>query len=283
MKSRLVAAVLLVLSACGKRTGLPESSNRPYEVVVADSGGLLAGMLKQPYGGLPQTEPSFDVVLLNTRSPGGMYRYARSIVIYRPGIPIRVEHNLYARPQLVIHTDGSAPERVRNELCRFETACRMADIKERRNGRAEKMMARRFGIAMWVPADMEVVMDTDNFVWAMSETSRATLGIGVFRLADTTHVAEHIDSIMRKNLKGETDDMYVQTVHGTLVGRLSADRALWVRGLWQMENDAMGGPMVMRAIRKDGSWVAAVALVYAPAMKKRNLVAGLETVLQTMN
>ena len=88
-----------------------------------------------------------------------------------------------------------------------------------------------------------------------------------------------IDSVLQKNMLGETDEMYM------VIPRLGE------RGLWEMEGDAMGGPYVMKIIRRQKNGkisgrkneiIVVIGFVYAPEMKKRNLIKQLEAVLTTI-
>ena len=88
-----------------------------------------------------------------------------------------------------------------------------------------------------------------------------------------------IDSVLQKNMLGETDEMYM------IIPRLGE------RGLWEMEGDAMGGPYVMKIIRRQKNGkisgrkneiIVVIGFVYAPEMKKRNLIKQLEAVLTTI-
>ena len=77
---------------------------------------------------------------------------------------------------------------------------------------------------------------------------------------------QQIDSILRTNMPGETDSMYM------IIPVLSE------KGLWEMKGDAMGGPYVMRT---RGS-MAVIGFVYAPEKKKKILIKQLEAALSTI-
>ena len=75
-----------------------------------------------------------------------------------------------------------------------------------------------------------------------------------------------IDSILRTNMPGETDSMYMVIPH------------LSERGLWEMKGDAMGGPYVMHCIHN----LYIIGFVYAPEMKKKILIKQLEAAISTI-
>lgn len=75
-----------------------------------------------------------------------------------------------------------------------------------------------------------------------------------------------IDSILRTNMPGETDSMYMTFP------------VLLERGLWEMKGDAMGGPYVMHRIHN----LYVIGFVYAPEMKKKILIKQLEAAISTI-
>ena len=73
-------------------------------------------------------------------------------------------------------------------------------------------------------------------------------------------------SILRTNMPGETDSMYMTIP------------VLLERGLWEMKGDAMGGPYVMHRIHN----LYVIGFVYAPEMKKKILIKQLEAAISTI-
>jgi hypothetical protein len=58
-----------------------------------------------------------------------------------------------------------------------------------------------------------------------------------------------------------------------------------LRGLWEMTTDMMGGPFAMQAFVNENTGMVVVAevFVYAPEMKKRNILRNLESTLYTIS
>lgn len=54
------------------------------------------------------------------------------------------------------------------------------------------------------------------------------------------------------------------------------------RGLWEMKNDAMGGPFVARTLSFGNKTLTIEGFVYAPGQKKKNKLRQLEAVLYTL-
>ena len=66
---------------------------------------------------------------------------------------------------------------------------------------------------------------------------------------------------------------------------VKGEYAFEARGLWEMENDMMGGPFVShaRVDRPNGRVVVVEAFIYAPEKKKRDLMRQMEAALYTLN
>ncbi len=274
MKRLSLWLVLLValLSSCGKRgRSLPESGGKPFEVlVVGDRDSVLTRGLEVDAEGLPQPEPSFDVSRVSPGKWTGALRLARAIVIYDTLHTLDVRMDRHAAPQVIIRTDGSDAARLRALLRDFERRVATARLRDRHNPKAEDSIRRQFGVRLLIPSDMTASKQGRDFLWLSNNTASGMRNICVYR-------GTNRDSVMRVNIKGETDSMYVQTVPGTVRRRQLKD-VLLTYGLWEMRGDAMGGPFV--SMTRGG--VTAEAFVYAPEMKKRNLMRQLEAVVYTL-
>lgn len=256
----LIITLCAVLCACNDSGGgLPASSSRPYEVTVVGNGNdSLKKILSQSVEGLPQEEPMFDVTVRKQLDKWS--KLSRAIVIYQQGTTMSMEQNEWARPQILIHSDGSDPQRLLRTLNAFEMAEQVKTLRRSHNDRAAKTIKKMFGINMLVPAELKSSMVRKNFVWYSNNTPQGMKNIIVTR--------GDVNVMIGRNIKGETDSMFM---------RLVDDRQ--ERGLWEMEGDAMGGPYVMKHVGD----VSIIAFVYAPESKKRNLMRQLEAALYTIN
>lgn len=287
-KTALMACLMVMAWSCGQSPEtLPDSTGRTCEVWVADSGHVLKQMLERPYGGLPQEEPSYDVRTLPQGKPDKAHRYVRSTVVYESGTPLRVERNRYARPQLIIYTDGQQPDKVLRLLEAQETAWQTARLKAKHNPKAEKMVHDLLGARMLLPADLQSAKRGNNFVWLSNNSATSMRNICLMRIAATADREAAIDSVLRQNMPGETDDMYMQTVRGSLrwqrpTGKAQQGRQ-YAEGLWEMKGDAMGGPMALTVCNRGDSTLVAMVFAYAPGLRKRDLMVTLKASLHTID
>ncbi len=238
--------------------------------MVDDSDSILTHILQVDAEGLPQAEPSFDVSRVTSDKWEGSLRRTRAIVIYDTLRQLDVQMNRHASPQVIIRTDGSDAPKLLALLREFELKVALARLRENHNPKAEDSIRRQFGIEVLIPSDMTASKKGKDFLWLSNNTATGMCNVCVYK-------GTNRDSVMRVNIKGETDSMYVQTVAGT-VNQRKEKTGLFTSGLWEMKGDAMGGPFV--SMTSDN--VTVEAFVYAPESKKRNLIRQLEAVLYTL-
>jgi len=289
---------LVALAACsGKNPLSPQSGGKPYEVLLCgDCDSILYKALSEKTEGLPQDEPTFDVSLTDNNHFGTLERLARNIVKTDidpgkyPSSRIRYEQNRYAEPQLIIHVESPSAqalkaasttiaEKLKKLLIRSEMQLEVKRQEEKRNMKVEKIIQEQFGSRMLIPADMKVAKQEKGFLWLSTRTAKYVMNIAIYQGCNR-------DSMMKRNIKGDTDDIYMTTVKGSTSVQKTADnsgRRIVTRGLWAMEGDAMGGPFVSHTIQnmKTGQVLTAEAFIYAPGESKRNKMRQLEALLYT--
>jgi hypothetical protein len=296
-------SLLATLAACREKVSLlPKSGGRPFEVlVVGDRDSLLRKVLSADVEGLPQSEPSFDVSATDSAHFAGALRLARSIVTVNidPRLytttRIRYEKNVYAKPQIMVYigapstkvlAQGLAAQApmLRQLLNRFEANAAIALLSHKRNIEAEKTIGKLFGVEMWIPMDMVSSKKGKDFLWLSNNSPTGMQNIVLYRSPapqSTNHYIHLRDSVMRMHIKGETDAMFMHTVKATVTGSLTKEkeRSIMVhKGLWEMEGDDMGGPFIAHT----QGHLTVEAFVFAPGMKKRNLLRRTEAALYTL-
>ncbi len=189
----------------------------------------------------------------------------------------------------------------------------LADIiscnPSKQNKEMQDEIKKMFGIDMKIPVSMNASKKAKDFIWISNNASTGMQNLLVFKLKSEERRAgklkseerrmkkqrsategkansnavpaddkAQIDSILRTNMLGETDSMYM------VIPVLSK------RGLWEMKGDAMGGPYVMHRIHKSTSQAEIqqgydlyiIGFVYAPEMKKKILIKQLEAAISTI-
>ena len=308
----LTAIVALCSCSGGPQSLLPKSGGRPYEVLLVASdrrcAAVVDSVLTQDMPSLPQREPMFDVSLIDTTRFNQTTRLARCIVIVtvNPAVftstRIRYEKNVWARPQLVVYVNtpsasqlsqymAKAGRRLTSLLARAEINTAISTLRAGSNHKAESSIRRMFGWEMLIPAEMKAGKTGRNFIWLSDNRPDRMRNICVYSYSGTTLDAHRAlaarDSVMRLNIPGELDGMYMQTTPGSVTAGLATEDGRTVmisRGLWEMRNDAMGGPFVScSAVDSANSRIiVAEAFIYAPGTNKRNLIRSAEAALYTL-
>lgn len=308
----LTAIVALCSCSGGPQSLLPKSGGRPYEVLLVASDRRCAAVadsvLTQDMPLLPQREPMFDVSLIDTTRFNQTTRLARCIVIVtvNPAVftstRIRYEKNVWARPQLVVYVNtpsasqlslymAKAGRRLTSLLTRAEINTAISTLRAGSNRKAESSIRRMFRWDMLIPAEMKAGKTGRNFIWLSDNRPDRMRNICVYSYSGTTLDAHRAlaarDSVMRLNIPGELDGMYMQTTPGSVTAGLATEDGRTVmisRGLWEMRNDAMGGPFVSYSVvdSANSRIIVAEAFVYAPGTNKRNLIRSAEAALYTL-
>lgn len=300
-------AAMLLLTACRQQQRpLPAASARPYEVlVVGDADSLVCHMLSVPTASLPQREPMFNVRQVDSARFKGKLLLTRNVVVVRwnrkwLGKPsFYIERDRHARPQLIVYVDvGSAndlkqfiatnQQRVRQLLVTNEYLSAILQLQRKHAGRGERLIDSMFHHTVLLPADMTYHKVGKDFLWVSNNAAQGMQNLCVYTLNGIDdQPSERMDSVLKVNMKGETDRMYMRTVARSMTKEnvsCGGHSCQLQRGLWEMVGDAMGGQLVRRVVKDSvaGKTLVLDAFVYAPEMGKRNKMREMEAVLLTV-
>lgn len=306
MVRRMLLAFSLLITVClffvscslgGKRGDekkLPASIGQPYEVLLeGDTLDIVKEMLTEDVDILPQPEPMCNVISVKRGKVSGSYLLMRTrvIVTIEKNFSVKVSHDENAAPQTIIRIHAASLQELRDSLqprvlqaAIYEAEQEHLAAVVKQNPEKQKLVKRLFGIDIKIPDQLDASKEAKNFLWLSNNANRGMQNL-IFvrveseerRVKNSTPLTpkEEIDSMLRKNMIGETNSMYMQLSYPK---RLYANLT---QGLWEMKGDAMGGPYRMsRLPLADGS-LYIIAFVYAPEMKKRNLMKQLEAVMTT--
>lgn len=305
----IVAATALLTATSSCHDALrPKSGGDPFEVLLMASDDsmrqTLDSILTLETPGLPQRENLFDVSATKESTLKQYSRYARCIVIATEDTTlgrakVRCEKDTYAKPQLIIRISApsakaatSVAQPLRQLIERFETNAAIDNLRKNNNTKGSNKIKSTFGWTMLIPKDLTAMKQGDNFLWLSDDGKKTISSICVYTYhastLDPRQMLRERDSIMRRNIPGETPDMHMATERRytpmAWTWKRNGRQTMGCRGLWQMENDAMGGPFVCHATLDTAAKrvVVAEAFVYAPGTKKRNLLKRLEAALYTL-
>lgn len=304
MIKQLLACLIAcaALYSCNRADRLPSSIGQPYEVVlVGDSDSIITRMLQQDVEGLPQSEPLFNIIQVRKGHDKGMYTLARTRIIVdvdkrNQDYDVQQRKDAQAMPQIALTIKAHSVEQLQKKLDAKKLRA-LLDAHELKhlisiikpNTSKQKEVKKLFGIDIKIPLDMESSKRGKDFLWLSNNANTGMQNLLFFRVKETgkdkkehlPYLKSKIDSVLLKNMPGEVDGMYMQ------LSNISESS----RGLWEMKGDAMGGPYVMKVLsttshRGESRYsndVIIIGFVYAPEMRKRNLIKQLEAVLASAN
>jgi hypothetical protein len=149
-----------------------------------------------------------------------------------------------------------------------------------------------FGGSPTFPQGYSLKKQEKDFIWISYETTYITQGILIFSYPyiDSTSISKEVmirecSNIMKKQVPGPLDNTYMifnTEIEPSLFWiRFNHKDFAELRGLWDVQNDFMGGPFVAHFyIDAPNSRVLVLqAFVYSPRYNKRNYLRQVESIL----
>ena len=260
-------------------------------------------IVEAPISGLPQREGNFRVTYVNPEAFKGAVQFYANILGAKVDMKheesrMTLEKDLYARPQMVeglyAPTDWAFVrllEAHKKDILRHfnenEFARERKFLEKNYNGAVMAQVKKQFGVSINVPQDVDDMKIGENFLWASASKKDFQQNVCIYTLPWSNNLSfEDVrDSVMKVNIPGDREDQWMETDRRTvMIDDITRTDLLVVRGLWDMRNDAMGGPFVsycyVDTIRN--RFLIVEGFVFAPDKKKRPIIRQLEAALQTM-
>ena len=288
----------LLLTSCGltgKNRKKPASTGQPYEIVLeGDTDSIVTRILTEDVPSLPQPEPLCKLIQVKKGKTKGSYLLVRTRIIVNitdKDFAVKLSHDENAAPQNIIRINAHSVQQLRERLNgeKLRQIVDEAELKHlaeiisnnpsKQNKEMQEEVKKTFGLDMKIPVSMNASKKAKDFIWISNNASTGMQNLLVMKVKseerrmknpNAFHVnvndKAQIDSILRTNMPGETDSMYMTIP------------VLLERGLWEMKGDAMGGPYVMHRIHN----LYVIGFVYAPEMKKKILIKQLEAAISTI-
>ena len=221
-------------------------------------------------------------------------KYEKAQIIYAK--------NVDAKPQMLVNVVAPSAEtlrkampvigtQLRSMLNRAEMNTAITYLMAHHQDKAQKRIRQAFNAEICIPEGLTASKQGDAFLWFSNQQAQGMQNICIYQYpAQRLDMEEWIvkrDSIMKVNIPGEEQGMYMTTVGNGLSQeriKVKDQERLVLRGLWEMKNDMMGGPLVAHAVYDTAraTVIVAEAFVFAPESKKRNKIRQLEAALYTL-
>ena len=314
-----LAALLLLASAYGcngTKALLPNVSGKAGEVMVVIDKDYWEGAVgdkvreiltdEVPY--LPQKEPLFNLSNVPLSGFSDLFRVHRNILLLQvdpqlDSTGIFYHKDVWASPQSVIqvsaHTSEEAVGLLDDSAQLIVSFFEQAE-RDRIIGNAllyeERSLADTvssiFGGSPHFPTGYKLRKATPDFVWIAYDREYVYQDVLIYKYPVTEkdpfsaeNIIRHRNETMKKNVPGMFENSYMTTSpvlepiveHVKYRGR----DFMQTRGLWEVENDYMGGPFVSHSFYSpDGKDIIVTeAFVYAPRYDKRQYMLQVEALL----
>ncbi len=314
----LLFAALLSLAGCkSSKALLPNVSGKAGEVIVVIEkndwegplGNDVRALLASDCPWLPQKEPLYTLVNVPPGGFGDLFKIHRNIVFFsiNPQVDstgVTYRRDVWAAPQCIAqisaHSASQASEILAGEGSKIVSFIEQAErdrvirnsIRYEERPIAEKVRE-VFGGSPYFPMGYKLKKLTNDFAWVADEKQYTIQGILLYKYpasgaADELTLDKIIyrrNEFLRANVPGMFDNTWMTT--GDYMPpqlefiRYRGREFAQVRGLWEVENDYMGGPFTSHSFYSpDGKYViAAEAFVYAPKYDKRQYLRQVESIL----
>ena len=261
---------------------------------------------------LPQNEKSYSLIHVDYSSFVPVMQKHRNIITVAvageyPEAKVTTRHDSWATPQVVFNAAGADPHEVAEAIA--EKADLMINIIEqaeldRQSASAKiysdpvlhKVIAEVFDVNMYIPDGYYLMRKTENFIWMESQSNYNSIGLFVYDypfIDDSTFSVKYLtnkrDEILKKYVPGARDSSWMTTAKYVMpelgIKEYKGQTYGELRGLWELENDYMGGPFVSRSYvdRRKGRIVTVEGYVYAPRFDKRDYVRRVEGIINTFS
>lgn len=314
----LILSALLVLAGCkNTKVLLPNVSGKAGEVIVViekeDWEGNLGAAVREllasdcPY--LAQKEPLYTLVNVAPGGFGDLLKIHRNIVFFAispqlDSSSVIYRHDVWASPQCLVQLNARNSAEALSQLqASGPTILSFIEQAERdrviRNSirYEERSIAPQveevFGGSPHFPMGYKLKKLTPDFCWVADEKQYTIQGILIYKYpakldADEMSLERIVsmrNAVLKANVPGMFDNTWMTT--GTYMPpqlefiRYKGRDFAQLRGLWEVENDYMGGPFVSHSFYSpDGAEViVAEAFVYAPKYDKRQYLRQVESIL----
>ncbi len=305
----------------GRRAALQAVTGSVNEILVITPkerwdgplGDTIRAFFGQPQMGLPQGEPVFDMISLPMSNFNKTVKAHRNVLILSlkskaDSASIGYMDSPWARSQKVFRIVAPAEEdfykvfdaHKENMMKVFLAAerDRLIDVyKSAPNMKVYNAFKDKYGMLLYCPGGYNINKDTADFVWTSYETRVDSRGFIFFEEPYENEsqlnyqvILDNVNEKLKQFIPGPLDSTWMaldMVTPMTAANYQYAGKhyAMLIKGLWQVENDYMGGPFVLNVVldQKNNRVLYMMGYVYAPDGKKRNLLRQVESIVFSMD
>lgn len=288
-KQRLFFILSLILFACNSKKILPEYTGKAGEIILVIENGIskkytksLKNILEREIDFLAQSEKQFNVFTVSENNFKGVYKKYRNVIFLKKSDKnnINLTENIWAKNQLVytfsVNQNFDYLNTIKSNLTKISATINKKEISRLqtnyKTNSAINNTLKKYNIQLKIPQQYFIAKNNDSLFWLRKETKETSLGIIGY------HNSFERDSVLKYNIPGPSKGSYMKTKVFSKYKNTEV-----VRGIWELENDFMGGPFVERKIKTKSKILNVLGYVYAPNKNKRELLREVEAIITTIN
>ena len=273
------------------------------------AGDTVFNSLTEHVYGLPQAEPTFNVVHIKTSAFTTIFQTHRNIVVANIGeeheSKIELKTDVWATPQVVVEIwapnneefveiFGNNQENIIGHVIKKEEERILKSYNAQINDDAVKPVKDKWGLTLSIPKGYNIVRDADDATWVRYETKDVTQCVLVYSepyTKENTFSAEGMVEVMdrysERFVPGPDPGTYMTTYveYPPMLSEtsISGNYASKLVGLWNIEGALMGGPFVSYAfLNPEGNRVYYLhGFVFAPGKNKRNYLRQVDAIIRS--
>lgn len=300
---------------------LPKSSGKYGEVLVVvdtffenrKTGEQIQEIFNKSLEGLPQQEPQFRTSTVPPKGFQSILKRSRNILKLSIGngkkSGFKIEEDVWAKDQLMIHisagNDVDAARILSKNIATIRNYFNEKELERlefQYRGKPQKdvmeTMAEEYKLSLLIPPGFVEMAKSETGFWlkkdktigqhqvlqGVSVTIRPYITDSIFNFEAMVPVR---DEFTKEMIQGVRDSSFMAVYKEYLPVEqeinLNGFYAKEYRGLWNMENDFMGGPFLHYTLvdEKNNRVIELDAFVYAPKFEKREYLRELEAILKT--
>lgn len=276
------------LTACNTEKVIPNSLGKPGEINLVVGKNInsatvqfVKSHLETEVEFLAKAEKQFNIFTVPASSFKSIYKKHRNIILLNNSNENKLSKttNKWAKNQLIysINTNNDTTflkQASQNIITAFNTIELKKVQQKLKFNSQSKLIAEQHQIEIKLPKHYTVTQNTKHNFWIRKESTETSFGI--FGYYETSDLAiNKRDSILKYNIPGPTPGSYMKTTPYT---HLKNDSVCY--GIWDLQNDFMGGPFIERTISIKNNTLKLYAYLYAPNKQKRELFRELEVIIK---
>jgi len=280
-------------------------------------GDTLRSLFAAEMIGLSQPEPIFDVSNIAAKDFQGLFETYHNILFVdiNPEVPAaksETQENVWAEPQRVIRITAPSEEAFYRELnikkqsfidlfIKLERERTLMINKLDMDFKLTLDVENKFGIRMSFPEGFYIAKDAPDFMWIRYKMAKmkqdVELGMMIYTMdyTDTTvfnprHIILWRNTLTREHIPGSAPASFMKVSQEVIppvfnvIKDFPGGYAVETRGLWEVQNDFMGGPFISYTFidKAKNKVITLDGYVYNPNEDKKNFLRQLEAVFYSL-